>query len=106
MFSGFWQLVVDQGVSLIVMITKLVENEMKKADQYWPNEVGIFMELGSAAELLIRMNTEVEKDFTIRREFTVNYQGWLSSVWVFFVSIPNLVFSILLFLVYSISNKF
>ena len=105
MFSGFWQLVVDQKVSLIVMITKLVENEMKKADQYWPNEVGISMELGSGTELVIRMNTEVEKDHIISREFTVNSQGWLSFGLVFFLFTLNLGF-LILFLVHSTTAKF
>ena len=38
MYAGFWQLVLDQDVSLIVMITKLRENQKLKAHQYWPDE--------------------------------------------------------------------
>ena len=38
MFDGFWQLVVDQNVSLIVMITKRFESRKRKAHQYWPDE--------------------------------------------------------------------
>ena len=69
MFSGFWQLVVDQNVSLIVMITKLVENQKRKAHQYWPEEVGqeIKMEHG------IRVKYEQEEvlDGILKRQFTV-----------------------------------
>ena len=38
MFSGFWQMVVDENVSLIVMITKRFENKKRKAHQCWPEE--------------------------------------------------------------------
>ena len=38
MFDGFWQLVVEQNVTVIVMITRLVEGERVKAHQYWPDE--------------------------------------------------------------------
>ena len=57
MYSGFWQLVVDQDVSLIVMITKLVENEKRKAHQYWPGENDPPMEL----EHGIKVNFEDEE---------------------------------------------
>ena len=33
---SFWQLVAEQRVGVVVMITKLVENKKKKADKYWP----------------------------------------------------------------------
>ena len=38
MFTGFWQLVIDQNVTVIVMITKLTEKNKVKADKYWPDE--------------------------------------------------------------------
>ena len=38
MVSGFWQLVLDNQVTVIVMITKLVENGVTKANKYWPDE--------------------------------------------------------------------
>ena len=45
MVSGFWQMVLDQEVSVIVMITKLVENNKVKANQYWPDEDNSALEL-------------------------------------------------------------
>ena len=41
MFDGFWQLVVEQNVTVIVMITRLVEGERVKAHQYWPEDDGV-----------------------------------------------------------------
>ena len=38
MVSGLWQLVLDNQVTVIVMITKLIENNMTKAHKYWPDE--------------------------------------------------------------------
>ena len=73
MFSGFWQLVVDQNVSLIVMITKLVENQKRKAHQYWPEEVGqeIKMEHGIA----VSYEEEEVLDGILKRQFTVAVKG-------------------------------
>ena len=73
MFSGFWQLVVDQNVSLIVMITKLVENQKRKAHQYWPEEVGqeIQMEHG----IVVQYEQEEVLDGIFKRQFTVAVKG-------------------------------
>ena len=73
MNSGFWQLVVDQDVSLIVMITKLVENGKRKANQYWPNENNPTMEL----EHGIKVNFEDEEvlDGIHKRILTVTSKG-------------------------------
>ena len=73
MNSGFWQLVVDQDVSLIVMITKLVENGKRKANQYWPNEKNPAMEL----EHGIKVNFEDEEvlDGIHKRILTVTSKG-------------------------------
>ena len=39
-FKQFWHMVIQEKVSVIVMITKLVENNKRKAHQYWPEEEG------------------------------------------------------------------
>ena len=73
MYSGFWQLVVDQNVSLIVMITRLVENQKRKAHQYWPEEEDRDMKMENG----IRIKYEDEEVFDggNRRTFTVTNRG-------------------------------
>ena len=39
-FKQFWHMVIQEKVSVIVMITKLVEKNKRKAHQYWPEDTG------------------------------------------------------------------
>jgi len=37
--KDFWQMVWDQKSTIIVMLTKLVEADIQKCEQYWPDNV-------------------------------------------------------------------
>ena len=73
MYSGFWQLVVDQDVSLIVMITNLVENEKRKAHQYWPEEKDFTMELEQGMK--VHFEDEELFDGIYKRILTITSKG-------------------------------
>ena len=52
-FKQFWHMVIQEKVSVIVMITKLVEKNKRKAHQYWPEDageepLGLVLEIGGA----------------------------------------------------------
>ena len=38
--EDFWQMIWDQKVKTVVMLTKLVEGDKFKCEQYWPDKVG------------------------------------------------------------------
>ena len=44
-FYHFWQMVVEEKVEVIVMVTQLVEGKRVKADQYWPDKDNCKMDL-------------------------------------------------------------
>ena len=73
MFSGFWQLVVDQNVSLIIMITRLVENQKRKAHQYWPEEVGQEIQLEHGIKVKYEKEEVIERIF--KRQLRVSVKG-------------------------------
>eukprot|EP00092_Neocalanus_flemingeri_P029739 GFUD01032287.1.p1 GENE.GFUD01032287.1~~GFUD01032287.1.p1 ORF type:complete len:263 (-),score=84.71 GFUD01032287.1:162-869(-) len=78
MFSGFWQLVVDQNVSLIVMITRLVEDERRKAHQYWPDEEDEEEHLENG--ISVKYEDEQVFDGVFKRKFTVTSRGQKKTV--------------------------
>eukprot|EP00092_Neocalanus_flemingeri_P105635 GFUD01135429.1.p1 GENE.GFUD01135429.1~~GFUD01135429.1.p1 ORF type:complete len:202 (-),score=73.98 GFUD01135429.1:99-668(-) len=73
MFSGFWQMVVDQEVSLIIMITRLVENQKRKAHQYWPDEEDPDLQLENGID--IKFETEEVFEGFYKRKFKVTDGG-------------------------------
>ena len=38
--EDFWQMIWDQKVRTVVMLTKLMEGNKNKCEQYWPNNIG------------------------------------------------------------------
>ena len=38
--EDFWQMIWDQKIKTIVMLTKLMEGDKPKCEQYWPENVG------------------------------------------------------------------
>ena len=73
MVSGFWQMVLDNNVTVIVMITKLVENNVVKADQYWPTEDNACLELENSIKVIFK--SEAADKGLVRRVFGVSNGG-------------------------------
>ena len=70
----FWHLVIQEGVAVVVMITRLEEGGRRKAEQYWPEEageeaMGPVLELGGGARVEYR-DTSYQGTY-FRRRFTL-----------------------------------
>ena len=50
-FQNFWQMVVENKVKVMVMITALHEKGKKKADQYWPDNETEALNIGGGITL-------------------------------------------------------
>ena len=68
-FKQFWHMVIQEKVSVIVMITKLVENNKRKAHQYWPEEgrepLGPVLDLGADTRVE-HVSTSYEETYFVR----------------------------------------
>ena len=73
MVSGFWQMVMDQKVTVVVMITKLVENGVVKADQYWPDEDKPVILLDNMIKVVF--DSEISDKGLVKRSFVVSNEG-------------------------------
>ena len=64
-FAHFWQMVLEDKVELIVMVTQLVEDKKVKAHQYWPDDKDTVIKLkgNSKVELL---DTSFQGDYHVR----------------------------------------
>ncbi|WAR16635.1 PTPRM-like protein [Mya arenaria] len=67
-FSPFWQMIWQEKVEKIVMLTNLVEEGKDKCEQYWPNP-GTDKHYG---RVFISCQTEAEYAEFTRREFTIS----------------------------------
>ncbi|XP_069132606.1 tyrosine-protein phosphatase 10D-like isoform X1 [Argopecten irradians] len=62
--DDFWRMIWEQNVSVIVMLTQLVERGRRKCDQYWPEEVSEPVFFG---DLIVRIDSESTlPDYVIR----------------------------------------
>jgi len=81
-FQDFWRMIWEQGVSIIVMLTKLFEGGRTKAHMYWPNNFFTFGEL-----VVTKLEEQEFKYFILRRfllskgddareVFQIHYNSW------------------------------
>ena len=64
-FYHFWQMVIEEEVEIIVMVTQLVEAKKVKADQYWPNKDNSKMDLRDGARIEL-LDTSYQGNYHIR----------------------------------------
>jgi protein tyrosine phosphatase len=76
-FAEFWQCCWEQRVSLVVMLTNLVEGSMRKAHQYWPDDTYANRQL-QYGSLQVRLESEAVDDTVAAittRVFTMTFNG-------------------------------
>ena len=64
-FAHFWQMVVEEKVEVIVMVTQLVEDKKVKAHQYWPDKDNKKMDLTDGARIEL-LDTSFQGNYHIR----------------------------------------
>ncbi|CAH8605552.1 unnamed protein product [Schistosoma guineensis] len=83
-FDSFWTMIWEQNTSVIVMLSKLIEIEQVKCDQYWPNTgtlifsdklIVTHLETNELANYVIRC-FELRKDKEHRKIWHLQYTSW------------------------------
>ena len=64
-FAHFWQMVVEEKVEVIVMVTQLMETNKVKAHQYWPDKDNRRMDLKEGARVELQ-DTSFQGNYHIR----------------------------------------
>ena len=64
-FAHFWQMVIEEKVEVIVMVTQLVEGKKVKAHQYWPDKEGTTINLKGNAKVEL-IDTSFQGDYHVR----------------------------------------
>lgn len=68
--ADFWQMVWDQGVTVIAMLTQLREGYKAKCCQYWPEQEGAVLELG---DINVKLTFQRDDVLYITRGFQVHH---------------------------------
>ena len=64
-FCHFWQMVIEEEVEVIVMVTQLVEGRRVKANQYWPDKDNCKMDLKDKTRVEL-LDTSFQGNYHIR----------------------------------------
>jgi len=78
--GDFWRMVWEQKATLILMITRIEENKVQKANQYWPNE---HLETVMCGSVLVTASSPPQQiDDMILRKFTLRAASVSKDPWV------------------------
>ena len=69
-FAHFWQMVIEEKVEVIVMVTQLVEGKKVKAHLYWPDKEGTIINLKGNAKVEL-IDTSFQGDYHVRWEIGI-----------------------------------
>lgn len=68
--AQFWQMVLEQKVAVIVMLTRVIEKQTEKCAQYFPlnqNEEAVFEALGQVVKVRVTAVQDLDADICMRR---------------------------------------